>query len=61
MRCSRCHFENRETAKFCPECGQQLGNLPDDTRFASPQSYTPKHLAEKILTTSSSKPTVETA
>ena len=39
-------------AKFCPECGAAVGRArpPRQPRFASPESYTPKHLAEKILT-----------
>jgi len=34
--------------KFCRSCGTSL--LADASRFTSPQVYTPKHLAEKILT-----------
>jgi len=42
------------TAKFCPECAHPVaGATPPEARFASPQSYTPKHLAEKILTSKS--------
>jgi class 3 adenylate cyclase/tetratricopeptide (TPR) repeat protein len=37
--------------KFCHQCGQSLAQPPTPAaRFASPQSYTPPHLAEKILT-----------
>ena len=47
------------TAKFCPECARPTG-LPADgftaARFTSPVSYTPKHLAERIL---DSKATLE--
>jgi cytochrome P450/class 3 adenylate cyclase/tetratricopeptide (TPR) repeat protein len=46
MKCARCDSDVPTDAKFCPECG---ANLANDGRFASPQSYTPKHLAEKIL------------
>ncbi len=45
------------TAKFCPECAQPTRLVPETppvTRFASPKIYTPKHLAEKILTSKSS-------
>src|SRR5262249_46303969 len=35
--------------KFCRSCGAALTTEPAG-RFASPDSYTPKHLAEKILT-----------
>ena len=41
------------TAKFCPECANPTGlasELINTTRFNSPQSYTPKYIAEKILT-----------
>ncbi|MBI3325819.1 MAG: zinc ribbon domain-containing protein [Nitrospinae bacterium] len=24
MRCTQCQFENRDTAKFCEECGSRL-------------------------------------
>src|SRR5215813_13531909 len=45
--------------KVCGECGAPLASKPAPVeaaparppdRFASPESYTPKHLAEKILT-----------
>src|SRR5262249_41854967 len=35
--------------KFCRSCGTALTTEPAG-RFAAPESYTPKHLAEKILT-----------
>jgi class 3 adenylate cyclase len=42
------------SAKFCSECGRAAGVPPEpETRFASPEAYTPKHLAEKILTSKS--------
>jgi class 3 adenylate cyclase/tetratricopeptide (TPR) repeat protein len=39
-------------AKFCNECGSPVaGSAPTAApRFGSPDSYTPRHLAEKILT-----------
>jgi len=39
-------------ASFCLECGQPVG-APATGRHASPEAYTPKHLAEKILTSKS--------
>jgi class 3 adenylate cyclase len=37
-------------AKFCLECGKPTGTAgTEPARFASPQSYPPKHLAEKTL------------
>ena len=40
------------TAKFCPECAHPAGSrrAGSGQRFDSPESYTPRHLAEKILT-----------
>jgi class 3 adenylate cyclase/tetratricopeptide (TPR) repeat protein len=52
--CSNCDSQLSDTAKFCPECAHPVaGATPPEARFASPQSYTPKHLAEKILTSKS--------
>ena len=49
--CSNCGSQPSATAKFCPECAHPVaGATPPEAHFASPQSYTPKHLAEKILT-----------
>src|SRR5262249_19314652 len=51
--CQSCGTPNEQGAKFCKKCGQRL-NEPQisqaDPRFSSPGSYTPKHLAERILT-----------
>jgi class 3 adenylate cyclase/tetratricopeptide (TPR) repeat protein len=55
--CGGCGTTNAPTHKFCKECGQGLGadTSPGHPqgRFTSPQSYTPRHLAEKILTSRS--------
>ena len=42
--------------KFCDECGQSIQTAPEATPvdYEQPKSYTPKFLAEKILTTRSS-------
>jgi hypothetical protein len=48
--CVNCGSEVSSTAKFCSECGHRLPPVADVTRFASPKSYTPQHLADKILT-----------
>jgi class 3 adenylate cyclase/tetratricopeptide (TPR) repeat protein len=48
--CANCGSEVSSTAKFCSQCGRPLQPVADTTRFASPKSYTPQHLAEKILT-----------
>ena len=51
--CSKCGRQLSASAKFCPECAQPAG-LPAAPsaaeRFGPPESYTPKHLAERILT-----------
>lgn len=52
--CPNCRESNRSTAKFCKKCGHGL-TLQGATRtvviskFGSPDTYTPKYLAEKIL------------
>src|SRR6516165_5083759 len=54
--CANCGRQLSPTAKFCPECGHptELSAAPPPARrFGSPETYTPKHLAEKILTTRS--------
>ena len=77
MRCPRCQAENRESRRFCADCGAPLAlacpacgfsNEPGEkfcggcgtplqssptvaqAKFGAPESYTPKHLVEKILT-----------
>ena len=78
MKCPKCDSENRETRKYCGECGTRLsllcpqcgsenlagekfcGECGHDLRrpqkapaidYAKPEAYTPKFLADKILTT----------
>jgi class 3 adenylate cyclase/tetratricopeptide (TPR) repeat protein len=49
--CPNCGALASPTAKFCSECGQPLaGPTGTPVRFASPEAYTPRHLAERILT-----------
>jgi class 3 adenylate cyclase/tetratricopeptide (TPR) repeat protein len=41
------------TAKFCPECAHPAGRVPvhaEQSRFGSLESYPPRHLAERIVT-----------
>jgi class 3 adenylate cyclase/tetratricopeptide (TPR) repeat protein len=46
--CANCGHELSPTAKFCPECGRPA--VPSkQSSFASPETYMPRHLAEKIL------------
>ncbi len=58
LTCSSCGANLPPDWKFCGECGAPLTPAlqPSQQKFASPDSYTPKHLAEKIL---SSKSVVE--
>ena len=42
--CTRCGAAMPPAAKFCPECAHPAGTAP-----ATPASYTPRHLAERIL------------
>jgi class 3 adenylate cyclase/tetratricopeptide (TPR) repeat protein len=52
--CSNCGSQLSAAAKFCTECAHPVAGVTlPEARFASPQSYTPKHLAEKILTSKS--------
>jgi class 3 adenylate cyclase/tetratricopeptide (TPR) repeat protein len=52
--CANCGTQLSATAKFCPECAHPVsGPAPVRPRFNSPETYTPKHLAEKILTSKS--------
>jgi predicted amidophosphoribosyltransferase len=48
--CPGCSSENLPGDEFCGECGQKLAQPLDPSR---PSSYTPKHLAEQILTSRS--------
>ena len=48
--CPACGASNAGTQKFCGECGGPLTGTASAGKVASPESYTPKHLAEKILT-----------
>src|SRR6476646_1539470 len=52
--CPRCGEPNRQGAKFCRRCGQAIGETPVrssplNVGTPAPDTYVPKHLAEKIL------------
>ena len=52
--CPRCGEPNRQGAKFCRRCGQAIGETPVGSSplnvgTPAPDTYVPKHLAEKIL------------
>jgi class 3 adenylate cyclase/tetratricopeptide (TPR) repeat protein len=59
--CAACGTELPETAKFCPECGHAVaasgrgaaGPAPAAPDGRTPATYTPRHLAERILTSRS--------
>src|SRR2546425_1100772 len=53
VTCASCGAEVTQGKRFCGECGAPLGAAPAAARFTSPESYTPRHLAEKILTSKS--------
>jgi class 3 adenylate cyclase/tetratricopeptide (TPR) repeat protein len=54
LTCAQCGTELPAGAKFCLECGQPVsGQSAGQSRFTSPAAYTPKHLADKILTSRS--------
>ncbi len=47
--CERCRTLLSPGAKFCPECAHPAGGAPRSER-AAPDTYTPGHLAARILT-----------
>ena len=47
--CPFCAFSNEGNEKFCGGCGRALTVRVEETKFLSPQTYTPQYLAEKIL------------
>jgi len=55
-QCPQCGKTLPLSAKFCNECGHKLMPPPEapPIDLNKPQSYTPKHLADKILTNRSS-------
>ena len=50
VMCRECGARNAPAQKFCGECGVRLALEASSRQFRSPGTYTPKHLAEKILT-----------
>jgi class 3 adenylate cyclase/tetratricopeptide (TPR) repeat protein len=54
LLCAQCRTANAPDHKFCKQCGHALATssarAPAGVTSVSPQSYTPRYLAEKILT-----------
>ena len=48
--CPTCAAELPGGAQFCSQCGTSVASAP---RSPSPETYTPRHLAERILTSRS--------
>src|SRR5213080_677787 len=49
--CANCGTPISPGAKFCPECAHPVAvGTGTQPHFASPDAYTPRHIAEKILT-----------
>ncbi len=53
LPCAKCNTELPTGAGFCFACGQPVAAARGRQRFTSPDAYTPRHLAEKILTSKS--------
>src|SRR6516162_7568203 len=52
--CTSCGAGLPAGSRFCDKCGTAVKGEPtSQARFISPETYTPKHLAEKILTSRS--------
>jgi class 3 adenylate cyclase len=49
--CVNCGAQLSATAKFCSDCAHPAGSAAQSTpqRFSAPETYTPKHLAERII------------
>jgi class 3 adenylate cyclase/tetratricopeptide (TPR) repeat protein len=50
LPCAACGAELPAGARFCLQCGHAVPAGPAPARAPAPETYTPKHLAEKILT-----------
>jgi double zinc ribbon protein len=54
LTCASCGTDLPPEARFCNKCGTPVKAQGTEPRLTSPESYTPKHLAEKILTSKAS-------
>jgi class 3 adenylate cyclase len=53
LACRACGAANHPGERFCGECGKPLAATAKEPTPRDPRAYTPKHLAEKILTSRS--------
>src|SRR5881628_2949620 len=51
MPCPRCQHETRDGAHFCGACGASLLPAESPPATSPARAYTPRHLADEILTT----------
>jgi len=51
--CPACGHENAPGSRFCNECGRSLVATATTSEAGGPRTYTPRHLAERILTSAS--------
>src|SRR5215813_3289960 len=51
--CAKCGTANPKGRRFCDSCGNRIGEVANRAQPSDSRSYTPKHLAEKILTSRS--------
>lgn len=49
LGCGSCGAKNQPGERFCGECGKNLADSPKALTEREPRSYTPNHLAERIL------------
>ena len=56
LHCPKCGTVTPANGKFCMSCGHNLQRIPgsETIDYSEPQTYTPKFLADKILTSRSS-------
>ena len=53
LACPKCGTANPKGRKFCDSCGHRIAEAVNLPAPPDPRAYTPKHLAEKILTSRS--------
>jgi len=55
-KCPSCGFDCPSDSHYCDECGHRISKLkkPALINYSQPRSYTPKYLADKILTSRNS-------